>query len=170
MAEEFRHIPVLLNECIENLAIKPDGIYVDGTVGGGGHALHICERLSDRGTLIGIDRDKDALSASLGRLEGQACKRILVQSDYADIKTVLAGQGLEKIDGAPLICVLSKFMVASAEGDIVLEDDYTFEDISSMVDTMKQQGMTNKEIRAAFALDFKTDSQVYKAVDIMLGD
>lgn len=115
MAEEFRHIPVLLNECIDNLAIRPDGVYVDGTVGGGGHALHICERLSDRGTLIGIDRDKDALSASLGRLEGQACKRILVQSDYADIKTVLAGQGLEKIDGALLDLGVSSYQLDNAK-------------------------------------------------------
>ena len=111
MAEEFKHIPVLLNECIENLAIKPDGVYVDGTVGGGGHALRICERLSDRGTLIGIDRDKDALAASLGRLDGQACRRILVQSDYADIKTVLAGQGLEKIDGALLDLGVSSYQI-----------------------------------------------------------
>ena len=115
MAEEFRHIPVLLNECIDNLAIKPDGIYVDGTIGGGGHASHICERLSDRGILIGIDRDKDALSASLGRLEGQVCKRILVQSDYADIKTVLAGQGLEKIDGALLDLGVSSYQLDNAK-------------------------------------------------------
>ena len=102
MTEPFQHIPVLLDECIENLAIKPDGVYVDGTIGGGGHSLHICERLSDRGTLIGIDRDRDALAASEERLAGQSCKRILVQDDYADIKTILRDQGLEKIDGALL--------------------------------------------------------------------
>ena len=89
MTEPFQHIPVLLDECIENLAIKPDGIYVDGTIGGGGHALRICEKLSERGTLIGIDRDRDALSASRDRLEGQSCRRILIQDDYADIKAIL---------------------------------------------------------------------------------
>ena len=115
MTEEFRHIPVLLNECIDNLAIKPDGIYCDGTIGGGGHALHICEKLSDRGTLLGIDRDTDALSASLGRLEGQSCKRILVQSDYADIKKVLSDQGLEKIDGALLDLGVSSYQLDNAK-------------------------------------------------------
>ena len=102
MTNDFQHIPVLLDECIENLAIKPDGVYVDGTIGGGGHALHICEKLSDDGTLIGIDRDRDALSASEERLSGQSCRRILVQDDYADIKAILRDQGLEKIDGALL--------------------------------------------------------------------
>lgn len=115
MAEEFKHIPVLLDECIENLAIRPDGIYCDGTIGGGGHSLHICERLSERGTLIGIDRDKDALAASLGRLEGQACRRILVQSDYADIKGVLRDQGVEKIDGALLDLGVSSYQLDNAK-------------------------------------------------------
>lgn len=115
MTEEFRHIPVLLNECIEGLAIKPDGVYVDGTLGGGGHSYHICERLSDRGTLIGIDRDKDALAASLGRLDGQSCKRILVQSDYADIKTVLAENGIDQIDGALLDLGVSSYQLDNAK-------------------------------------------------------
>ena len=54
---EFKHTSVLLEECIENLNIKPDGVYVDGTLGGGGHSAEICRRLSEKGTLIGIDRD-----------------------------------------------------------------------------------------------------------------
>ena len=111
MTEPFQHIPVLLDECIENLAIKPDGIYVDGTIGGGGHALRICEKLSERGTLIGIDRDRDALSASRDRLEGQSCRRILVQDDYADIKAILRDQGLEKIDGALLDLGVSSYQL-----------------------------------------------------------
>ncbi len=111
MTEPFQHIPVLLDECIENLAVKPDGVYVDGTIGGGGHSLRICERLSDRGTLIGIDRDRDALSASRERLAGQSCRRILVQDDYADIKAVLSDQGLEKIDGALLDLGVSSYQL-----------------------------------------------------------
>ena len=62
---EFEHISVLLNETIENLCIKPDGIYVDGTLGGGGHSFHICERLSKNGRLIGIDQDVDAIAAEI---------------------------------------------------------------------------------------------------------
>ena len=61
---EFRHTPVLLEECIENLNIRPEGIYVDGTLGGAGHSSEICSRLSERGLLIGIDRDQDALDAA----------------------------------------------------------------------------------------------------------
>jgi 16S rRNA (cytosine1402-N4)-methyltransferase len=115
MTEKFNHIPVLLNECIDNLAIKPDGVYVDGTIGGGGHASAICSKLSDRGTLIGIDRDEDALSASLGKLEDQECHKILVHSDYADIKTVLADQGQKSIDGALLDLGVSSYQLDNKE-------------------------------------------------------
>ena len=65
---EFKHEPIMLSECIENLNINPDGIYVDGTLGGAGHSSKIVERLSDSGVLIGIDRDQDALNASRQRL------------------------------------------------------------------------------------------------------
>ena len=66
---EFKHVPVLLNECIENLQINPDGIYVDGTLGGAGHSLHIAKKLSSKGMLIGIDRDQEALNAASKKLE-----------------------------------------------------------------------------------------------------
>lgn len=115
MEEKFTHIPVLLDECIENLAIKPDGIYVDGTIGGGGHASAVCGRLSDRGTLIGIDRDRDALSASLGRLSGMTCKTELVQSDYADIKAVLQDLGVKEIDGALLDLGVSSYQLDNSK-------------------------------------------------------
>ena len=77
---EFKHTSVLLDECIENLDIRPGGIYVDGTIGGGGHAEKICQHLGPEGTLIGIDRDTDALTAAKTRLEGIDCKKIFVQS------------------------------------------------------------------------------------------
>ena len=66
---EFIHQPVLYSQCMEGLNIKPDGIYADGTLGGGGHSAGICERLGENGTLIGIDRDRDALSAAEKRLK-----------------------------------------------------------------------------------------------------
>lgn len=112
---EFRHTPVLLDQCIENLNIRPDGIYVDGTLGGGGHSFHICERLSEQGMLIGIDRDRDALEAAEKRLREFSCRKYFVQSNYADIRTVLAEKGIEKIDGALLDIGVSSFQLDNAE-------------------------------------------------------
>jgi 16S rRNA (cytosine1402-N4)-methyltransferase len=73
---EFKHTSVLFEECMEGLNIKPDGIYVDGTLGGGGHSSGICERLGENGLLIGIDRDTDALNAASARLEKYNCRKI----------------------------------------------------------------------------------------------
>lgn len=112
---EFRHTPVLLKQCIDNLNIDPDGIYVDGTIGGGGHSYHICDRLSPKGTLIGIDRDTDALNAAEERLKGFKCNRLFVQSNYSDIKSVLAENGIEKINGALLDLGVSSFQLDNAE-------------------------------------------------------
>ena len=73
---EFSHKPVLLNECIEGLKIKPDGIYVDGTLGGAGHSIEILKRLSEKGLLIGIDRDEDALKAAKQKLSKNKFTRL----------------------------------------------------------------------------------------------
>ena len=112
---EFKHTSVLLNECIENLNIRPDGIYVDGTLGGGGHSSVICERLSEEGTLIGIDRDRDALDAAGRRLEPYGCRKILVQSNYSDIKNVLNELEIDGIDGVLLDLGVSSFQLDNAE-------------------------------------------------------
>ena len=87
---DFKHVPVLYEECLEGLAIKPDGIYVDGTLGGAGHAFGIGSRLSEKGILIGIDRDKEAIKAAEKRLESLSCTKFLVQSTYDQIEDVLA--------------------------------------------------------------------------------
>lgn len=108
---DFNHVPVLYEECIENLKIKPDGIYVDGTLGGGGHASGICSILSERGTLIGIDRDTDALEAAGKRLEKFNCDKRLVQSNYSNIKDVLLQLGIDGIDGALLDIGVSSFQL-----------------------------------------------------------
>jgi 16S rRNA (cytosine1402-N4)-methyltransferase len=112
---EFRHTPVMLEQCIENLNIRPDGIYVDGTIGGAGHSLHICEKLSPQGTLIGIDRDRDALDAAEERLKDCSCRKIFVQSNYSDIKEVLAEAGIPGIDGALLDLGVSSFQLDNAQ-------------------------------------------------------
>ena len=111
---EFKHTSVLLEECIDNLKINPDGIYVDGTLGGGGHSSRICEHLSERGTLIGIDRDQDALAAASARLEQYPCRKLFVQSNYSDIKSVLEELKIDGVDGALLDLGVSSFQLDNA--------------------------------------------------------
>ena len=112
---DFKHVSVLYDECIENLNIDPDGIYVDGTLGGGGHSSGICAALSEKGTLIGIDRDRDALNAAQKRLEAYNCNKIFVQSNYSDIKNVLDQLGIDEIDGALLDLGVSSFQLDNSE-------------------------------------------------------
>lgn len=95
---KFEHIPVLLDEVIEGLNIKKDGIYVDGTLGGGGHSQYIAKKLSS-GKLIGIDQDQEALTKAREVLKDYAENVILVHDNYENIKNILEDLGIEKIDG-----------------------------------------------------------------------
>lgn len=112
---EFKHTSVLFDECIDNLNIKPDGVYVDGTLGGGGHASGICEKLSEKGILIGIDRDQDALNAAKDRLENFTCRKYFVKSNYSNIKAILEDLGIKEIDGALLDLGVSSFQLDNFE-------------------------------------------------------
>lgn len=82
---EFYHKSVLFSECIESLDIKPDGVYIDATMGGAGHSSGICERLSEKGTFIGVDRDPEAFAIAKKRLEKYSCKKIFINSNFSDI-------------------------------------------------------------------------------------
>ena len=107
---EFKHKPVMLNECIEGLNIKPDGIYVDGTLGGAGHSKEILKRLSKNGILIGIDRDEDALHAARENLkEFQNVK--FVKDNHDNIKKILDDLGIEKVDGILLDLGVSSYQL-----------------------------------------------------------
>ncbi len=95
---EFQHRSVLLDECINALSIRPDGIYLDGTLGGAGHSLEICRRLTT-GRLIGVDRDEVALRAAAERLKPFADRVTTVHSNFCEINTILDGLGLDGVDG-----------------------------------------------------------------------
>ncbi|MGN8772896.1 16S rRNA (cytosine(1402)-N(4))-methyltransferase RsmH [Candidatus Weimeria sp. HCP3S3_B5] len=112
---EFRHYPVMLGETIEALDIRPDGIYVDGTLGGAGHSSEIAARLTEGGRLIGIDQDMDAIRASEQRLEPYKDRVTLVHDNYSDICSVLSGLGIEKVDGILLDLGVSSYQLDSPE-------------------------------------------------------
>lgn len=112
---EFKHVSVLYDECMEGLKIKPNGIYVDGTLGGGGHSSGICKLLGEEGTLIGIDRDRDALNAASKRLEEFTCNKRFVQDNYSNIEYVLDELGVSGIDGALLDLGVSSFQLDNAD-------------------------------------------------------
>ena len=112
---EFNHYSVLRDETIEQLNIRPDGIYVDGTFGGGGHSIEICKRLSDNGRLIGIDQDADAICAASERLHDFLQKVTIVRSNYADIYNILSELGIHKVDGIVLDLGVSSFQLDTPE-------------------------------------------------------
>lgn len=112
---EFRHTSVLLEEVIENLHINPDGTYVDGTLGGGGHSYHIAERLSPKGRLLGIDQDDAAIEAAGERLSVFGDKVTIVRSNYKDMDQVLRDNGICGVDGIVLDLGVSSYQLDTAE-------------------------------------------------------
>ena len=112
---EFNHYSVLLKETIENLDIKPDGIYVDGTLGGGGHAYQVASRLGANGRLIGIDQDKDAIAAAGARLAEFGDKVTIIRSNYSNMKEELHRIGIDKVDGIVLDLGVSSFQLDTPE-------------------------------------------------------
>lgn len=120
---EFNHYSVLLKETIDNLNIKPDGIYVDGTLGGGGHAYQVASRLSEKGRLIGIDQDADAIAAAGERLQEFGDKITIIRSNYANMKEELHRIGVEKVDGIVLDLGVSSFQLDTPERGFTYRDE-----------------------------------------------
>lgn len=112
---EFRHKSVLLEETIENLNIKPDGIYVDGTLGGAGHAYEVAKRLTEGGRLIGIDQDADAIAAASQKLEPLKNRVTIVRNNYCNMKEELQKLGISGVDGIPLDLGVSSFQLDTPE-------------------------------------------------------
>lgn len=120
---DFEHKSVLLGETIENLNIKPDGIYVDGTLGGGGHSYEICRRLSGQGRLIGIDQDEDAVKAAAHRLAGFKDKVTIVRDNYCNMEEILKSLGINKVDGIVLDLGVSSYQLDTAERGFTYKTD-----------------------------------------------
>lgn len=112
---EFIHLPVMPRECIEGLAIKPDGIYLDGTTGGGGHSLLIAERLGESGRLIAFDKDEEALEAAKNKLRDHLGKVTFVHDDFASACGRLDELGIEALDGVLLDLGVSSYQIDNAE-------------------------------------------------------
>ena len=112
---EFQHKSILLNECMEGLSIKADGIYVDGTLGGGGHSFHIAERLSDKGRLIGIDQDEDAIEAATKRLAQFKQRVTIVRDNYEHFQEILSTLSIPAVDGILLDLGVSSYQFDEAD-------------------------------------------------------
>ncbi|MBQ6371168.1 MAG: 16S rRNA (cytosine(1402)-N(4))-methyltransferase RsmH [Firmicutes bacterium] len=112
---DFKHTPVLFEECMEGLRIREGGTYADGTLGGGGHAAGIAERIGPKGLLIGIDRDQDALEAAEKHLAGYPCRKIFAHRTYTQIREILEEHQIPGLDGAILDIGVSSFQLDNAE-------------------------------------------------------
>jgi S-adenosyl-methyltransferase mraW len=111
----FEHKSVLLDEIIKNLSIKEDGVYVDGTLGGAGHAIEVCKRLSSKGHFIGIDQDEDAIKSSEIRLQDYIDRVNIVKSNYENIKSILESLNIEKVDGIYIDLGVSSYQLDNAD-------------------------------------------------------
>ena len=120
---EFKHKSVLLEETIRNLKVKPDGIYVDGTLGGGGHAYEVCRQLSAKGSLIGIDQDEAAIEAAGERLQEFGYRVTIIRSNYCNMKKELQKIGISSVDGIVLDLGVSSYQLDNAERGFTYRED-----------------------------------------------
>ena len=151
---EFKHKSVLLNETIDGLNIKPDGIYVDGTLGGGGHAYEVCRRLGEKGSIVGIDQDAAAIEAASARLKDFGEKVTIVRSNYCDTKSKLHELGIDKVDGIVLDLGVSSYQLDTAERGFSYREDAP---LDMRMDT--RQKMTARDI-----VNDYTEADLYRVI------
>ena len=143
---EFSHVPVLLEECIQGLAIRPSGIYVDGTAGGAGHSREIAKRLGPQGRLIAIDKDPDAVAIAGERLR-EFPQATVVQNDFANIPLVLDELGIDRVDGILLDLGVSSHQLDTAERGF----SYNFDAPLDM--RMSQSGLSAYDIVNTYSVE-----------------
>ena len=141
---EFKHKSVLLDESIEALKIRPDGIYVDGTLGGGGHSYEICRRLSDRGKLIGIDQDAAAIEAAGERLGEFKDKTIIIRANYCDMKKELDNRNITSVDGIILDLGVSSYQLDTADRGFTYREDAPLDMRMDQRQTMTAKDIVNE--------------------------
>lgn len=151
---EFKHKSVLLNETIDGLNIKPDGIYVDGTLGGGGHAYEVCRRLGEKGSIVGIDQYAAAIEAASARLKDFGEKVTIVRSNYCDMKSKLHELGIDKVDGIVLDLGVSSYQLDTAERGFSYREDAP---LDMRMDT--RQKMTARDI-----VNDYTEADLYRVI------
>ena len=151
---DFKHISVLLDETIDGLDIKPDGIYVDGTLGGGGHSYEILRRLSPKGRLIGIDQDGEALKAAGERLKKFENQITLVRSNYCEIDKVLKELNVEKVDGILLDIGVSSYQLGNLERGFSYKSDAPLD--------MRMD--TRQELTAADVVNTYSENELFKII------
>ena len=151
---DFKHISVLLDETIDGLDIKPDGIYVDGTLGGGGHSYEILKRLSPKGRLIGIDQDGEALKAAGERLKEFENQITFVRSNYCEIDKVLKELNVEKVDGILLDIGVSSYQLDNLERGFSYKSDAPLD--------MRMD--TRQELTAADVVNTYSENELFKII------
>ncbi|MBR4720118.1 MAG: 16S rRNA (cytosine(1402)-N(4))-methyltransferase RsmH [Lachnospiraceae bacterium] len=150
---EFDHKPVLLNETIDNLCIKPEGTYVDGTLGGGGHAYEVVKRLSPQGRFIGIDQDADAIRAA-GKKLSEFGNVILIRSNYCNIREELMGNHITNVDGILLDLGVSSYQLDTPERGF-----------SYMADAPLDMRMDQRnELTAGDIINSYTEAELYRVI------
>ncbi|WP_195420993.1 16S rRNA (cytosine(1402)-N(4))-methyltransferase RsmH [Faecalicatena contorta] len=150
----FRHTSVLLEETVDGLAVKPDGIYVDATLGGGGHAFEVCSKLSSKGSFIGIDQDAAAIETAGARLLDFGERVTIIRSNYCDMKPRLHEIGIDKVDGIVLDLGVSSYQLDTAERGFSYRTDAP---LDMRMD--QRQKMTAKDIVNGYS-----ESDLYRVI------
>ena len=144
---DFSHVSVLLKETVGNLITDPNGIYVDGTLGGAGHSYEICSRLSEQGRLIGIDQDADAIAAATKRLEPFKDKVTIIRSNYCEMPARLREIGIQNVDGIMLDLGVSSYQLDEPARGCTYKDEHA--PLDMRMD--QRQAMTAKDILAEYS-------------------
>lgn len=151
---DFKHTSVLLEETIENLRVKPEGVYVDGTLGGAGHALEVCRRLSAAGRLIGIDQDEDAIAAAEDRLREYRDRVTILRSNYRCMVSELKKRGITAVDGILLDLGVSSHQLDEAERGFTYRED-------APLDMRMDQ---RQELTAAGVVNTYSEERLYQVI------